>query len=198
MCFQRCSLWWQLFQCLTSFCHVFLIFAVLELNFSFLLLQPKISFLSDIDNFNVMSHIIANREKGDLSPGMWYAIFVLSYFINDGLLQVTTLIHTTLLIGQNHYCHHHHMNALMIIITIIWMTSWLSSPPYGWYHWLVLSSWISWEDLQVAGETGGIAPSMLSLWSQDQDDSDDSNASGTELFKIRLSLKVSRDDSFTY
>ena len=126
MCFQRCSLWWQLFQCLTSFCHVFLFFAVLELNFSFLLLQPKISFLSDIDNFNVMSHIIANREKGDLSPGMWYAIFVLSYFINDGLLQVTTLIHTTLLIGQNHYCHHHHMNDLMTIITTIWMISLIS------------------------------------------------------------------------
>ena len=57
---KRCSLWWQLFECLTSFCHVFLLFVVLELNFSFLLPQPKISVLSDIDN--VMSHIIANRE----------------------------------------------------------------------------------------------------------------------------------------
>ena len=72
------------------------------------------------------------------------------------------------------YTLHCWLAKITIAITIIWMTSWLSSPPYGWYHWLVLSSWISWEDLQVAGETGGIAPSMLPLWSKDQDDSVDS------------------------
>ena len=39
---------------------------------------------------------------------------------------------------------------ITITITIILMPSWISSPPYGWYHWLVWSSWNSWGDLQVA------------------------------------------------